>query len=150
VNTTEELSMKIRVIALAALLFAAAPGTAARADDALASALEKVSKDQIAAFNREDAAATLAHSYTKSPAYDTAKEGLPGLFADADARAEQVSFRYIGHDDEFAVARAKVKVTAANAPGFENNTVDVLMIFHQEGGAWKVWDSYLLGSEPTK
>jgi hypothetical protein len=142
--------MKTTFIALAALLLAVAPGTAARAEDALAGTLEKVSKDQIAAFNREDATATLGYAYTKSPAYDEAKTALPSLFSEADAKAEQVGFHYIGHDDEFAFARVKVKVTAADAPGFQNNVVDTIMIFHVEDGAWKVWDSYLLGGEPVK
>ena len=139
--------MHIRIIAVAAFLFAVAPGTAAFADDALASKLDKVSKDQIAAFNREDAAATLSFAYTKSPAYDTAKSELPTLFEESDARAEQIGFQYVGHDDELAYARVKVKVTAADAPDFQGNVVDSLMIFHQEGGSWKVFDSYLLGSQ---
>jgi hypothetical protein len=137
--------MRIRFIVVVALLLAA-PG-AALADDALAKSLEKVSKDQIAAFNREDVAGTLAFSYSKSPAYDTAKTELPALFGEADAKAEQVGFRYIGHDDEFALARVKVKVTDAKAPGFQDNVVDAIMIFHTEGGSWKVFDSFLLGGQ---
>jgi hypothetical protein len=62
------------------------------------------------------------------------------------ARAEQVSFQYVGHDDEFAVARVKVKVTAPGTVGFQDNVVDTLTIFHQEGGRWKLWDVYVLGS----
>ena len=115
-------------------------------DAALASALEKVSKDQIAAFNREDAAGTLALAYTKSPTYDAAKAELAALFTATDAKAEQVGFQYIGHDDEFAVARVKVKVTAPGTVGFQDNVVDTLTIFHQEGGRWKPWDVYVLGS----
>ena len=136
--------MKTRILALAALLIGATTATASRADE-LVSALEKVSKDQIAAFNKEDAAATMSFAYSKSPNYDTSKVELATLFADTDAKAEQVGFAFVGHDDEFAVARVKVKVTAAD-PGFQNNIVDALMIFHSEGGAWKVWDTYVLGS----
>lgn len=145
--------MKARFLALLtnlpvlAALVLSTSSTAARADEALANALEKVSKDQIAAFNRKDADATMGYAYTKSPAYDEAKDALASLFSEADAKAEQVSFQYIGHDDEFAVARVKVKVTAKDAPGFQNNVVDALMIFHMEGGRWKVFDSYLLGSQ---
>jgi hypothetical protein len=141
----EESRMKTWMLALAALLFATAAAADSQ-DAALASALENVSKDQIAAFNREDAAGMLAHAYTKSPSYDTAKAELTTLFAEADAKAEQVGFQYIGHDDEFALARVKVKVTAAD-PGFQNNVVDTLMIFHVEGGKWKVFDTHWLGAQ---
>ena len=137
--------MTIRFLAPAALFFALTAAAAPHAEEALASALEKVSKDQIAAFNREDAAATMAYSHTKSPSYDEARTELGTLFGEIDAKAEQVSFQYIGHDDEFALTRVKVKVTAPGAEGFYDNVVDTIAIFHQEGGEWKVWDSYLVG-----
>ena len=47
--------MKIRTLALAAAVLGMTAAALVRADDALANALEKVSKDQIAAFNKEDA-----------------------------------------------------------------------------------------------
>ena len=142
--------MKTHIQALAALAIAMTFSSVARASDAdLAAALEKVTKDQIAAFNREDATATMGYAYSKSPAYDKAKAELGPLFKATDARAEEVDFHYVGHDDEFAVARVKVKVTSADA-GFEDNVVDALMIFHTEGGAWKVWDTYVLGSQLVK
>jgi len=141
--------MKTRFSALAALLIGVTAAAASFADEPLTGALEKVAKDQIAAFNKEDATATMSFAYTKSPAYDTAKSELGPLFADTDAKAELVSFKFVGHDDELAVARAKVKVTSS-AAGFQNNVVDALMIFHSEGGAWKVFDTYVLGSELVK
>lgn len=121
-----------------------------RAEDTLAGALEKVSTDQIAAFNREDLAATMAFAHTKSPTYDAARDTLTEYFKDQDLKAEQVSFQYVGHDDEFAYARVKVKVTSPGAAGFDSNVMDTVTIFHQEGGAWKVWDAYLLGGELVK
>ena len=42
-----------------------------------------------------------------------------------------------------------MKVTSSDA-GFQNNVVDALMIFHTEGGAWKVWGTYVLGSDFVK
>jgi len=139
--------MKTSFLALTIAVLAVTSSPAARADDALASALEKVSKDQIAAFNREDAAATMAYAHTKSPTYAAAQEALGATFSDLDARAEQISFRYIGHDDEFALARVRVKVTAPGTEGFYDNVVDTIALFHQEGGSWKVWDSYLVAEE---
>jgi hypothetical protein len=122
----------------------------ARADQTLSAALEKLSKDQIAAFNREDVAATMGYAHTKGPAYATTQTELTTQFGEIDAKAEQTSFQYVGHDDEFAVARVKVKVTAPGAEGFYPNIVDTLVLFHQEGGAWKVWDTFILGGEIVK
>src|SRR5262245_36626009 len=142
--------MKIRALALAAAVVAGTWAPTARADEELASALEKVSKEQVAAFNRKDVAATMAYAHTKSPSYDEARTTLTSQFGELDAKAEQVSFQYIGHDDEFAVARVKVKVTASGAQGFRDNVIDTITLFHQEGGQWKVWDAYLLGGELVK
>jgi len=141
--------MKTR-FALAATLIALTWAPVTRADDALTAALEKVSKDQIAAFNREDLAATMALAHTKSPTYDAARETLGAYFKDQDIKAEQISFQYIGHDDEFALARVKVKVTSPGTEGFEANVADTVTLFHQEDGNWKVWDTYLVGSELVK
>src|SRR5262245_57484859 len=137
--------MTARSYVLAAVLLAVtSPALADPDDDSLASALQAVSKDQIAAFNREDVAATMSYAHSKSPDYDTARAELASEFSTLDAKAEQLSFRYVGHDDEFAVARVKVKVTAPDE-GFQDNVVDTLTIFHQEGGSWKLWDVYVLG-----
>ena len=134
--------------ALAVALFAWAP--APRADDGIATALEKVSKDQIAAFNRKDVSATMSYAHTKSPTYDSAREAISAAFKDSNPQAEQVSFQYIGHDDEFAMARVKVKVTSPGTEGFQPNIVDTVTLFHEEAGSWKVWDVYLVGGDLVK
>lgn len=137
-------------VMLAVALLGVAWVPALRAEDALPGSLEKLSKDQIAAFNREDVAATMALAHTKSPAYEATKDVLTAYFKDQNLKAEQASFQYIGHDDEFAYARVKVKVTSPGTEGFDDNLTDTVMLFHQEGGAWKVWDSYLLGGTLQK
>ena len=137
--------MKLSVVLAAAALLGLACVPATRADDELANSLEKVSKDQIAAFNRADLPATMAFAHTKSPTYDAAREMLTQYFKGQHLNAEQVSFQYIGHDDEFAYARVKVKVTSPGTEGFESNVTDTVTLFHQEGGTWKVWDAYLVG-----
>jgi hypothetical protein len=142
--------MKPSVILAATLLWLVSV-PAVRADDAaLASSLEKVSKDQIAAFNQEDVAATMGYADTKSPTYETTKKVLTEYFKNQKLKAEQVSFQYIGHDDEFAYARVKVKVTSPGTKDFQDNVADTVTLFHQEGGTWKLWDAYLVGGELVK
>ena len=141
--------MKTTVI-LAATFLAVAWAPALRADDTLAGALEKVSQEQIAAYNREDVAATMSYAHTKSPTYDSARDTLTEYFKGQDLKAEQTSFQYIGHDDEFAYARVKVKVTSPGTEAFQDTVADTVTIFHMEGGVWKVWDAYLVGGELVK
>ena len=85
--------------------------------------------------------------HTKSPDYDTTKAALTEQFADLDVTSELVDFDYVGHDDEFAVARVKMKTTGKPDSGFVGNTVDSMVIFHMEGGAWKLWSDKVLGVE---
>ena len=129
----------------ALLCFAGLP---ARADDAaLATALRKVVEGNIAAYDREDTDATMSFVDTASPDYEPTKREIADQFKDLHATAELASFSYIGHDDEFAVARVKTKVVGKPGAkaGFTDNVVDSIMIFHQENGAWKLWSEKILG-----
>jgi hypothetical protein len=40
-----------------------------------------------------------------------------------------------------------VKINVEGPPGsvFVNNTTDNIMLFHQEGGVWKLWSDEVLG-----
>lgn len=111
----------------------------------LAPALQYVIDNNLASFNRRDLAGTMATIHTKSPDYEPTKQALEEQFKALDVTASLVSFEEMGHDDEFAVARVKVKTTAKPGADFVDNTVDAVYLFHQEGGAWKLWDETVLG-----
>lgn len=134
----------IGMAALAALL---AAGAAARAGDpALADALRAVVEANLAAYDREDVEATLATIHSQSPAYPETREALARDFPALDVRPELVGFQLVGHDDEFAVARVQMRTVAeSGGEDFTDNTVDGMMIFHQEGGRWKIWSHPVLG-----
>jgi hypothetical protein len=70
---------------------------------------------------------------------------LPNQFNGLDARTDLASFRYIGHDDEFAVARVQLKTVAQLGDAFANNVLDTITMFHQENGVWKYWSHHVLG-----
>src|SRR5215468_5568498 len=102
----------------AAVLHSAAP---AAADDALAAELQSVVERQVAAFNAKDVAAAMATLHTRSPEYATTEGGLVEQFKDENLTAALSSFQYVGHDDEFAVARVKVRVAAPTGAHFVDN-----------------------------
>ena len=137
--------MRLRVWAasMAALAVCAPP---ALADDAeLAEALRQVVLGNLAAYDREDADATMSFVHTASPDYEPTKAALAAQFPALDVASELVDFTYIGHDDEFAVARVRVKTADGPGNDFTDNTVDAIVIFHQENGAWKLWGDEVLG-----
>ena len=85
--------------------------------------------------------------HSKSPEYDATQGALSGLFEALDTRTELVGFQYIGHDDEFAVARVKLKTVDQSGEAFAANVIDTITVFHQENGVWKYWSDHILGVE---
>lgn len=116
-------------------------------DTGLAALLRQVVENNLAAYNRKDASATMQSIHTKSPEYSSMQQVMQSLFNDMDAQTELVSFRYIGHDDEFAVARVKMKTVDESGNPFTANILDTITIFHMEDGIWKYWSDYVLGVE---
>ena len=123
------------------------PSAARADDDALTTALRQVVAGNIAAFNKEDVDATMSYVDTRSPDYEATKNELATVFKDYDLTSELVSLTLIGHDDEFAVARVKEKTTGKAQSHFADNTVDSIMVFHQQNGSWKLWSQQNLGVE---
>jgi len=119
----------------------------AHEDPALAATLRGVLASHLQAYDDEDVDRTLREVHTKSPEYDRTKGELASQLAAHDLRIELVSFRFLGHDDEFAVARTKTKFVGSGGSSFQDNVVDGITVFHQESGAWKLWSDEVLGVE---
>jgi hypothetical protein len=128
------------------LLLTSAVGSV-QAGSGLEAELRQVVEDNLASYNREDVPATLGTIHTKSPAYASMQKALPSQFGALDTRTELDSFRYMGHDDEFAVARVKLKTVGRSGQPLASNVMDTITVFHQEGGEWKYWSNHVLGVE---
>jgi hypothetical protein len=120
--------------------------TALAADDKLATTLRDVVEENVRAYDAKDVAGVQRTMDTRSAEYDPTLAALRSQFED-NLTAKLVDFKYIGHDDEFAVARVKLRVEGPPGSAFMNNTSDQIVIFHQEGGAWKLWTDGVLGVE---
>ena len=141
--------MKYLYSALSVSLLAGCIGisSASAAEEALAGTLRNVLEEQTSAYGQEDQRETMSYIHTKSPDYSSMREALPEQFSNLDVRAELVDFRYLGHDDEFAVARAKIKTEGESGTTFAANVIDTIVVFHQEDGTWKLWSDEILGVE---
>src|SRR5262245_11736350 len=118
---------------------------AGAAEDPLPGTLRGVVAEQVRAYDAEDTDAVLRTIHSRSPDYDTMKAALPKQFAAEDLSVQLVDFRYMGHDDEFAIARVKTRVTGPPGSGFQDNLIDSVMLFHREGALWKLWSDDVLG-----
>jgi len=130
-------------VQVAALLGLAA--AAGATDDKLAATLRGVVQDNLRAYDAEDADGAMRSVHTRSPQYEPTRAALPEQFQDLDVTAKLTDFKYMGHDDEFAVARVKIQVEGPSGSVFVNNTTDDIVLFHQEGGIWKLWTNEVLG-----
>lgn len=137
----------LRTVLATALLGLAV--TAGAADDKLTAELKGVVESNLRAYDAKDVQGALRGVHTRSPEYDTTKAALAEQFRDVGVTATLVDFRYMGHDDEFAVARVKTKLVGPAGSGFSDNVTDSVVLFHQEGGTWKVWSDEVLGVQFT-
>lgn len=130
---------------VALLLSGSTQALADKDDDGLADALRAAVAGQVGAYDKKDVAAAMSFVDTRSPDYDSTKAAITEQFEGPQVSVEIADFDYIGHDDEFAVARVKLKSTGKPDSGFVDNTVDSIMIFHFQDGAWKIWTEKVLG-----
>jgi hypothetical protein len=70
--------------------------------------------------------------------------GLTPLFDNYDSKYKILSFKYIGRDNQCAVARVKQSTMKLSGPAFRNNVLDMVQVFRQEKGQWKFWNQVLL------
>src|SRR5262245_4676182 len=131
-------------VALALLCSCSTMTSAAKGSDPLGDELRAVAAGNITAYDRKDLGGTMGYIHTQSPDYAPTKAALEEQFKTLDVKSELVDFDYVGHDDEFAVARVKSK-TIGKKVDFTNNTVDAIVVFHMENGTWKLWSQQVLG-----
>lgn len=140
--------MRRAMLALSAVLFAAT-GTATATGDELGASLRGVMEEHLRAYDAEDVEGVLRTIHTRSPEYEATRGAIAEQFGALGVKAQLVDFRTLGHDDEFVVARVKIKLVGSPGDAFQNNVTDNLVLFHQEGGVWKLWSDQVLGGELT-
>ena len=118
-------------------------------DGPLIASLRQVMANNFEAYNKKDINALVAGIDSRSPDYEATKNAAAEQFKTLDVNTALVDFVPMGHDDEFAVARIKAKTTGKPGSGFADNTVDAIVLFHQENGQWKLWSEDVLGIDVT-
>jgi hypothetical protein len=141
--------MTYRVVVSLAVLLGTAVAAGA-ADPELATTLRGVVESNVKAYDAEDADGVLRTMHTRSPEYDTTKDAMADQFRELDIAAKLIDFRYMGHDDEFVVARVRTELVGPPGVDFQDNVTDSIVLFHKEGGVWKLWSDQVLGVQFTE
>ena len=101
------MTMTNRMVAVLATLLTVAAGAGAADKNPLPTTLRGVVEDHVRAYNAHDVQGAMRDVHTQSPEYDSTKAAMEQQFRDTPVTAQLVDFKYMGHDDEFAVARMK-------------------------------------------
>jgi hypothetical protein len=142
------MTMTIRLVVMLVTLLGLA--VTAGADDKLATTLRGVVEENVRAYDARDTDAFLRTLHPQSPGYEATKAILSDQFREGDIKVTLVDYEYIGHDDEFAVARVKMKTVAPpGSTGFQSNVTDSVVLFHRDefARAWKLWSDDIIGVE---
>ncbi len=136
---------------LAALVFpSVAFGQAAPpAEQGLEAKLRQVIASNVEALRSENKKASLATFHSASPNRQKSAAMMDAYFSQYDFAYEVEAFHLIGADDEYAVARYEQntrKLGGAATP-HSASTMDMMTVFRQEDGQWKIWTSVQLSAQ---
>ena len=116
-------------------------------NDPTASELKKLAIQNLKACQDEDLDAEMSTVHSQSPVYLITKQQTPLLFENFDLKYELTDFKYIGEDEDYAVARIKQKTTKVSGPAFKNNEIDAIAVFRKEKGQWRFWNQVILDTK---
>jgi len=102
-------------------------------------ALEKVIQENAKQMKAENIEGTMATIHSQSTLYASSKNFIARLFDIYELDYEIKSIKFIAHDEELAYVRVKQITKKVSGPAFKNNELDMLQIFKQENGEWKIW-----------
>jgi hypothetical protein len=98
-------------------------------------------------YQKEDIGEILTTVHTLSPGYAATKSVADQIFPVYDLKYELSSFRYLMIDGGYALARVSQITSKIKGPAFHNNQIDLIIVFKQEDGKWKLWSQVILGIE---
>ncbi len=104
-----------------------------------ASDIEKIILENLTHTQNEDESAVIGDMHTQSPAYLATQQMLPQLFSNYDLGYELLNYNFIAEDDEYAYVRVKQRTVKISGPAFQDNELEMLTVFKQENGLWKLW-----------
>ena len=113
-------------------------------DQTTAKLIEDVLKANLNAGQQENLEAMLNTVHSQSPSYLMTKQEMIAIFDNFDISYELTYYKYIGQDNDYAVARARYTTKKISGYAFKDNEVDTIHIFKKENGEWKIWSAAIL------
>ncbi len=113
--------------------------TSVYANPATEAEIEKAINDNLTYLQEEDVEKSMSTIHSQSLSYLPTKNIISQLFGTYKLSYEIISYDFIASDSDLAYARVKQRTTKISGPAFKNNEIDMVQIFKQESGKWKLW-----------
>lgn len=110
-----------------------------QADETVARAVKQAVFDNLRYIENEDVSGAMSTLHRDSLNYQPTLQALQQFIGVYKLSYEITEFRFIGVDGELALARVKQRTRKLSGPAFQDNELDMVQIFKQEEGVWKLW-----------
>lgn len=143
---------KIIIKVLVFILLFCCPGIVFAQEDSeqfhkISAELKGILLENFDAYQKEEMPRVLATVHTQSPGYLANNDIGRQIFPAYDLKYELMNFKYLITDGDYALARVLQKTSKVKGPAFRNNLIDLIVLFKQEKGKWKLWSQVILGIE---
>lgn len=115
--------------------------------DNIEGALRSLVEENFATAEAEDLEAHMDTMHAGSPVYRQTRKIAKQLFENYELDYELVSFRYVGKNGKYRMARVKQKTINTGDTAYRDNVTNQLWAFRKNGEAWKGWNTMVLERE---
>ena len=113
-------------------------------EQTMSTLIKDVFNENLNSCQQENMEAMLDTVHSQSPSYLMSKQQMSTIFENFDLNYELTYYKYIGQDNDYAVARARFTSKKISGSAFQDNEVDSIQIFKKEDGVWKIWSAAIL------
>jgi len=127
------------MIKVLSIFFACVLSFSALADKNVEAGVRKSFDDNLKYSIAADIDAVLSTIHTQSLFYTSTKNILLQVLNTYKLDYTLLDYQFISYDGELAYVRAKQRTTKISGPAFQNNEIDIVQVYKQELGVWKLW-----------
>ncbi|MGH1439387.1 MAG: hypothetical protein ACRBBR_04670 [Cellvibrionaceae bacterium] len=127
------------MIKILSIIFACALSLSATADKSVEAGVRKSFDDNLKYSIAADIDGVLSTVHTQSLFYLNTKNLLTQVLNIYKLDYTLLDYQFISYDGELAYVRAKQRTTKISGPAFQNNEIDIVQVYKQEAGIWKLW-----------
>ena len=108
-------------------------------EQTMSTLIKDVFNENLNSCQQENMEAMLDTVHSQSPSYLMSKQQMSTIFENFDLNYELTYYKYIGQDNDYAVARARYTTKKISGYAFKDNEVDTIHIFKNQHQLFLIW-----------